>query len=657
MTLFLVICLCACSSSGTAEVTDTQLTMPDLTGVSLSAAVQQLEKLGFTDIKTELSDPDAEESRFVIVSQNYNAGDKVDPDETVKLVCMQQFDLSLAATSDDNWLFSKYDMDICLDDQPVGIIKNGESLNQSVKVLEGEHTLSVNKHNDPDLSDTYILNLKADTDLSFDVSHDRSGPAIKNVQFEEKAETAARTVPVPAPTPTPTPEIIASPEPEIEETPVPTLDPKEAGLSEETQEPEITEVPEETQTPEVTELPEKEQPQEEIPEETPEPVVIEKINSTLYEDAEEFKNGRVGSYVFKVPDTWVKGDKRFDLTDEKNGPYFTYEQGVEENVKAASIYNILKKYQEQFAFEEVLGTKTYFFDGNKTSCVSGIEKVNDKDSVIHTIYMFADELFEKPVIFNFYEPYDSEVEYSGDFMSLMNSISDYTYKVKDVLTKGHEIKYETDELEYSNKTVDPVTLVSTDKEGVVFSTSDTIDLTKLGEQTVTYTVARGLISATETHTFTVKDTKKPKIKIESKEITLKYSTEYDPLSNIVSVKDPVDGALEYVESDPGEAGNGWYYLEGPSDISKAGHYDFTVHACDKHGKKTTKAFSVVRKAKKKKKSSAPKYDYVLSANTGKFHYPNCRHVKQIKKSNRVYFHETREYMIKQGYDPCKHCNP
>ncbi len=695
--LLLAICMTACSASQADDEsvqTVQTISMPDLIGESMVKAVEKLEELGFTDVQTKKSDETADEDRFVVVSQNHEAGSQLDPSEAVILDCLKQFEIVLAVTSDANWLFSKYDMDISLDDEKIATVKNGETVNENVIALEGEHILTVNKHNDNELADTYILKLNADMDIAFEVSHGRSSISIENVQMNEREEIAARTVPTPVPTPTPKPtptptptpaptpvatpelttlpevtsepEISAEPsaEPESSVTPEVSVQPEETAVPEESALPAVTEeaqaplesiVPMETEEPaEVTKNTE-EQPEETAePLETPEPEETPKPFSTLYADAKEYQNGRVGSYQFKVPDTWVKGDKRFDLDKKGKGAYFTFTQGEEEDVRFYTVPRIFNEYVKQFEFEEVLDQKSnYYFAGNKTSYVKGIENTDDKKKVIHEVYMFADKLFAKPVIFNFVQPYDSDLDYSDDFRAVMSSIKNYTYKLKDVLTKGHELKYETDVLEYSNKEIDLTTLVSTDKKGVTFTTNDKIDLSRLGEYTVTYTVARGKISVNESHTFTVKDTKKPKIKFDKKEITLKWDKEFDPYDNIVSVKDPVDGDLEMVTRDPGEAGNGWYYLEGPEYFNNPGSYEFTVHACDRHGNKTKKSFTV-----KRKKKPAEKHDYIANRNTGVFHYPDCRAVRQMKESNKVYFYSvTRKSMIDRGYDSCNICNP
>jgi competence protein ComEC len=50
-------------------------------------------------------------------------------------------------------------------------------------------------------------------------------------------------------------------------------------------------------------------------------------------------------------------------------------------------------------------------------------------------------------------------------------------------------------------------------------------------------------------------------------------------------------------------------------------------------------------------------DYILNTNTKKFHYPNCKSVKQMSEKNKDYFTGTRDELIRMGYDPCGNCDP
>ena len=49
--------------------------------------------------------------------------------------------------------------------------------------------------------------------------------------------------------------------------------------------------------------------------------------------------------------------------------------------------------------------------------------------------------------------------------------------------------------------------------------------------------------------------------------------------------------------------------------------------------------------------------YILNTNTGKFHYPDCSSVTDMKDKNKEEFFGTRDEAIDKGYKPCGRCNP
>ena len=57
------------------------------------------------------------------------------------------------------------------------------------------------------------------------------------------------------------------------------------------------------------------------------------------------------------------------------------------------------------------------------------------------------------------------------------------------------------------------------------------------------------------------------------------------------------------------------------------------------------------------KESADEDTYIVNTNTGKFHKPSCRSVKQMKEVNKSERTTTRDELISEGYEPCKNCNP
>ncbi len=58
-----------------------------------------------------------------------------------------------------------------------------------------------------------------------------------------------------------------------------------------------------------------------------------------------------------------------------------------------------------------------------------------------------------------------------------------------------------------------------------------------------------------------------------------------------------------------------------------------------------------------KKQNGIEADYIANTNTGKFHYPYCSSVNNMKESNKLPFTGSRDELITQGYVSCKKCNP
>ena len=50
-------------------------------------------------------------------------------------------------------------------------------------------------------------------------------------------------------------------------------------------------------------------------------------------------------------------------------------------------------------------------------------------------------------------------------------------------------------------------------------------------------------------------------------------------------------------------------------------------------------------------------EYVVNTNTGKFHYPTCASVKDIKSKNRTDRICSRQTLLDEGYVPCGRCKP
>lgn len=59
----------------------------------------------------------------------------------------------------------------------------------------------------------------------------------------------------------------------------------------------------------------------------------------------------------------------------------------------------------------------------------------------------------------------------------------------------------------------------------------------------------------------------------------------------------------------------------------------------------------------KQQSVVSENTYILNTNTKKFHSPGCRDIKGMKDANKQEYTGSREDIVNQGYDACKHCHP
>lgn len=113
-----------------------------------------------------------------------------------------------------------------------------------------------------------------------------------------------------------------------------------------------------------------------------------------------------------------------------------------------------------------------------------------------------------------------------------------------------------------------------------------IDTSVLKTQHVDYILSKntlfGKVSRTYGYDIVVQDSRAPEIMVGSPQAVVMIGESYDPVSNVISASDPVDGTVEY-------------QLDGTVNTAQAGEYPVTVQASDKNGNigKTTFTVRVV----------------------------------------------------------------
>ena len=139
-------------------------------------------------------------------------------------------------------------------------------------------------------------------------------------------------------------------------------------------------------------------------------------------------------------------------------------------------------------------------------------------------------------------------------------------------------------------------------EGVTVKEVKNFDAKKTGEQEITVVFGDSDDKTKEeTIKVSVKDTKKPVIKLKKEKVEITAGDKFDVASNIESVKDPVDGDIKKSE-DKKLTKNG-YLITSDVNVKKAGSYTVKVTAYDVNGNKTESSYKVT--VKKKPQEQAP----------------------------------------------------
>lgn len=153
-----------------------------------------------------------------------------------------------------------------------------------------------------------------------------------------------------------------------------------------------------------------------------------------------------------------------------------------------------------------------------------------------------------------------------------------------------DVVFDTDSADtysYGQGSVDPmdaISYVNTDYDYTLTADTDSIDLSKLGSTTVTYTLTvTDRYGQQDTRTFskvfTVEDDEAPIITLNQDAVGLVKGTDYDPASNIASVTDNADQNVKYT-------------LDGSVDTNTDGVYSINVKATDSSGNEAETFFIV-----------------------------------------------------------------
>ncbi|MDQ0361495.1 NlpC/P60 family protein [Breznakia pachnodae] len=154
---------------------------------------------------------------------------------------------------------------------------------------------------------------------------------------------------------------------------------------------------------------------------------------------------------------------------------------------------------------------------------------------------------------------------------------------------------ELNEVEYGTQDFDTKILVKK-VEGKIEKYPD-LNTMEVGKKSLVFVVTKDSQKKEFTKTIEIVDTKKPEIRLKEENPIIDIDAQYDVLSNIESVSDPVDGVIEYISKEEldelSEKKRANYYtVSGVIDTSVVDDYEIKVLAVDKNGNSMESVFKV-----------------------------------------------------------------
>lgn len=98
---------------------------------------------------------------------------------------VEKFAVQVEIACEENLLFSRYDVNIFIDDELLGTLEHGATDTYTVELVEGEHTLKAEKEDESDVDGTVELEVSENTELSYQLSLSRDQIEIEKIEPEQ----------------------------------------------------------------------------------------------------------------------------------------------------------------------------------------------------------------------------------------------------------------------------------------------------------------------------------------------------------------------------------------------------------------------------------------------------------------------------------------
>ena len=98
---------------------------------------------------------------------------------------VEKFTVQVEIACEENLLFSRYDVNIFIDDELLGTLEHGATDTYTAELVEGEHTLKAEKEDESDVDGAVEFEVSENTELSYQLSLSRDQIEIEKIEPEQ----------------------------------------------------------------------------------------------------------------------------------------------------------------------------------------------------------------------------------------------------------------------------------------------------------------------------------------------------------------------------------------------------------------------------------------------------------------------------------------
>lgn len=98
---------------------------------------------------------------------------------------VEKFTVQVEIACEENLLFSRYDVNIFIDDELLGTLEHGATDTYTAELVEGKHTLKAEKEDESDVDGTVEFEVSENTELSYQLSLSRNQIEIEKIEPEQ----------------------------------------------------------------------------------------------------------------------------------------------------------------------------------------------------------------------------------------------------------------------------------------------------------------------------------------------------------------------------------------------------------------------------------------------------------------------------------------